>query len=86
MNMSIEHTLYGGPLDGLEVSFSETLDDGDEFEVPVDYMTVVPTTESSLPSSVSTIKPSGVAAVYVFVEGELRYLSTKTYKVTKSIP
>lgn len=74
--MKIKHTLYGGPLDGFDVMFAEPLEEGDEFEIPVDHMIVVPTRESSQSSSLSTVKESGVSALHVFAEGELRYVST----------
>jgi hypothetical protein len=77
--MITEFTLYGGPLDGLVMEFVEELYDGDEFEVPVEILTLLPEKETTVGSSVATLKYSGDVAVYVMSGSpcEPRYLTTK---------
>ncbi len=77
--MKTKYTLYGGPLDGLSMSFDEELLAGDEFEVPVELATITPTAETTVTSAVLTIKYSDIIAVYRMHSSpaEPRYLKTK---------
>ena len=74
--MSINYSLYLGPLDGLAMSFDCELECGDEIDVPVDLHYSVPANESSLESNTVLSCPSNWVAVYEFNGVELVYLKT----------